>query len=117
MMFDRQRLHGVLAVMQKEFQVETAHVAAGVAAARRIQPHRGERVGEAAIDAFDGIQRKLALRHSCIGKVSQRRIALQIGKDDRCPDLREDALEQRGIGECPNFQARNGAADGQCANP
>ena len=66
----RQRLHGVLAMMQEEFQIETAHVAAGVARARRVQPHRGERIGKTAIDALDGVERKLPLRHIGVGQVA-----------------------------------------------
>jgi hypothetical protein len=59
----RQRLRRILAMMQEEFQVEAAHVAAGIARACRVQPHRGKRIGKAAIDALDGVERKLPLRH------------------------------------------------------
>src|SRR5437667_7071509 len=81
--------------MQEELQVELVHVAACVAGARRIQAHGAERIGKTAIDALDRIERKLALRQIRIGQIGQRRIALQIGQDDRRLDLGKNALEQR----------------------
>src|SRR5207247_501489 len=81
--------------MQEELQVELIHVAACVAGARRIQAHGAERIGKTAIDALDRIERKLALRQIRVGQIGQRRIALQIGQDDRRLDLGKNALEQR----------------------
>ena len=52
-------------------------------------------VTEAAIDPLDGIERKLALRQVRVGQMGQRRIALQVGENDRRRDLGKDALEQR----------------------
>src|SRR5439155_12679966 len=91
----RHLLRGISAVMQEELQVELIHVAACVAGARRIQAHGAERIGKTAIDALDRIERKLALRQIRVGQIGQRRIALQIGQDDRRLDLGKNALEQR----------------------
>ncbi len=88
-------LRRIGAVMQEELEIELTHIAARVARACRVQAHCAERIGEAAINALDGIQRELALRYVRVGQVGQRRIALQIGQDDRRLDLGEDALEQR----------------------
>ena len=90
-----QRLRGVDAVMQEEFEIELPHVAAGVTGAGGVEPHRRQRVGEAAIDPLDRIERKLRLRQAGIGQIGQRGVALQIGQHDRRLDLGEDALEQR----------------------
>ena len=81
--------------MQEEFEIELIHVAAGVAGAGRVDAHGAERMAEAAIDPLDGIERKLALRQVDVGQMGQRRVALQIGQDDRRLDLGKDALEQR----------------------
>jgi hypothetical protein len=81
--------------MQEELEIELVHVAACVAGARRVQPHGAERVGKTAVDALDGIERKLALRQVRVGQIGERRIALQIGQDDRGFDFGKNALEQR----------------------
>lgn len=88
-----QLLQRINAMMEKEFEIEQIHVAARVAGAGRVQAHRRKRVGETAIDALDGVERKLPLRHFLVGEIGEHRIALKIGQRDRRDDLGKDALE------------------------
>ena len=68
------------AVVDQQLEIELRDVAAGRAGAGGVVQHRLERVGEAAIEAFDHVEHMLAVGHVAGARMRQDGIALDIGQ-------------------------------------